>query len=245
MEAYTSIMFIPPADNKTSPAVKYENLKKKIFFFQLSLRFRHGKKTQPKIKLQDADSMDEGDLLMQDVAETPLSLGPKKPRKTAHNVVEQRYRNNLNDRINDLKMILPDLSQSEKSNKGGILKRAYEYISRLQHLNGQLVAENQRLRNALIAAGSNPNSAPAANAARASAAQDNSVYVLPRTTHFDERIRLAMVFFLKDMILNYEKGRRDGYWRMVRPFGSDGCCQRPASSGWLHALAPFCQSGLL
>ncbi|PKC07197.1 HLH-domain-containing protein, partial [Rhizophagus irregularis] len=75
----------------------------------------------------------------------------KQQKKVAHNAIERRYRNNINDRINDLKNVVPALCHlkskdskddddidevdgipaATKLNKATILRKATEYITYL------------------------------------------------------------------------------------------------------------------
>ncbi|CAO3672469.1 unnamed protein product [Rhizopus stolonifer] len=85
------------------------------------------------------------------------------PKKTAHNVIERRYRNNINDRMTELKNAVPALLCSKtnsdqlmdgvpiatKLNKATILKKSTEYIQHLKKTSVQLHQENQLLQNML------------------------------------------------------------------------------------------------
>lgn len=95
-------------------------------------------------------------------------------KKTSHNVIEKRYRSNLNDKIAALRDSIPVLrsaarkasakdvsSDSEgsctadgpgsklKFNKATVLTKATEYIKQLEKQNESLVEENSQLRNRL------------------------------------------------------------------------------------------------
>ncbi|CAO3684103.1 unnamed protein product [Rhizopus stolonifer] len=97
--------------------------------------------------------------------------GPgKQLKKVAHNAIERRYRNNINDRIHELKNVVPalykaricphdneDSSESEteivdgvevakKLNKATILKKATEYIQFLKTTNEKTDSENMILQ---------------------------------------------------------------------------------------------------
>ncbi|KAF9936347.1 hypothetical protein BGZ65_002521 [Modicella reniformis] len=96
----------------------------------------------------------------------------KQQKKVAHNAIERRYRNNINDRINDLKNVVPALcniktkdekddddddepqdadgvARATKLNKATILRKATEYIIVLQKREQATKAENTVLRRLL------------------------------------------------------------------------------------------------
>ncbi|KAG0018962.1 hypothetical protein BGZ82_000282 [Podila clonocystis] len=106
----------------------------------------------------------------------PSNQGPqptKQQKKVAHNAIERRYRNNINDRINDLKNVVPALcniktkdekddededdgpaeadgvAKATKLNKATILRKATEYIVVLQKREAATKAENAILRRLL------------------------------------------------------------------------------------------------
>ena len=80
---------------------------------------------------------------------------PKKTeRKSAHNVIEKRYRSSINDKIVELKNIVA--GEESKMNKSLILRKAIEYIRFLQNQNIKLKQENLRLKMAMESG--NPNS---------------------------------------------------------------------------------------
>ncbi|KAK9466398.1 hypothetical protein V1512DRAFT_226004 [Lipomyces arxii] len=86
-----------------------------------------------------------------------------KPKKTAHNMIEKRYRTNLNDKISALRDCVPalrcavagsfdddeeeldGLAPASKLNKATVLTKATEYILHLQQRNLQLQRENKAL----------------------------------------------------------------------------------------------------
>ncbi|KAK9355820.1 hypothetical protein V1523DRAFT_423840 [Lipomyces doorenjongii] len=86
-----------------------------------------------------------------------------KPKKTAHNMIEKRYRTNLNDKIAALRDCVPalrcavtgsfddevedldGLTPANKLNKATVLTKATEYIIHLQQRNAQLQRENKAL----------------------------------------------------------------------------------------------------
>lgn len=95
------------------------------------------------------------------------------PKKTAHNMIEKRYRTNLNDKIAALRDSVPalrvmvhrleqhepegledgldedlgGLAPAHKLNKATILSKATEYIAHLEKKNQSLARENNQLRN--------------------------------------------------------------------------------------------------
>ncbi|KAK3842971.1 MAG: hypothetical protein J3R72DRAFT_123941 [Linnemannia gamsii] len=105
----------------------------------------------------------------------PAAQGPqptKQQKKVAHNAIERRYRNNINDRISDLKNVVPALcniktkdekddddeddekdadgvTKATKLNKATILRKATEYIIVLQKREAGTKAENAILRRLL------------------------------------------------------------------------------------------------
>ena len=97
-----------------------------------------------------------------------LPNGKKMPaKKRAHNVIEKRYRANLNDKISELRDSVPSLRASKgsgalvddddgegvtpanKLNKASILSKATEYIRHLEIRNRRLEEENVALKNRL------------------------------------------------------------------------------------------------
>ncbi|KAG0283948.1 hypothetical protein BGZ96_011690 [Linnemannia gamsii] len=106
----------------------------------------------------------------------PAAQGPqptKQQKKVAHNAIERRYRNNINDRISDLKNVVPALcniktkddkddededddkdadgvTKATKLNKATILRKATEYIIVLQKREAGTKAENNILRRLLM-----------------------------------------------------------------------------------------------
>lgn len=97
-------------------------------------------------------------------ARTPMHLAGKRPedlvgnakqaKKSAHNLIERRYRNNINDRITELRDLLPayrstTISTESKMNKQTVLRKGIEYIKMLEQKNNQLTNEVQQLRTLL------------------------------------------------------------------------------------------------
>lgn len=98
----------------------------------------------------------------------PVQPGKKMPaKKRAHNVIEKRYRANLNDKIAELRDSVPSLrtknpngdsneenddaeaTPASKLNKASILSKATEYIKHLEIRNKRLEDENTGLKNRL------------------------------------------------------------------------------------------------
>ncbi|PBP21805.1 hypothetical protein BUE80_DR007339 [Diplocarpon rosae] len=94
------------------------------------------------------------------------------PKKTAHNMIEKRYRTNLNDKIAMLRDAVPSLramsgkkapgdapedlqglTPAHKLNKATVLAKATEYIAHLEKQNGSLAQENASLRSRVDAFG--------------------------------------------------------------------------------------------
>jgi len=105
--------------------------------------------------------------------ETPAAAPTRKqPKKTAHNMIEKRYRTNLNDKIAALRDSVPSLrimagtskmgeddeeedleglAPAHKLNKATVLAKATEYIRHLEKRNKRLQDENDQLKNRLNA----------------------------------------------------------------------------------------------
>lgn len=105
-------------------------------------------------------------------AEAPMQTPVK---KTAHNMIEKRYRTNLNDKIAALRQSVPSLRVTEKSingnnrrggdlvedldgltpanklNKATILSKATEYIGHLERRNQSLLREVSQLNDRIAA----------------------------------------------------------------------------------------------
>ena len=95
-------------------------------------------------------------------------MRPHLPKKRPHNIIEKRYRANLNEKIAELRDSVPSLrskktkgngsggesddenldglTPSNKLNKASILTKAVEYIHHMEHRTSRLEAENRALK---------------------------------------------------------------------------------------------------
>ncbi|KAL6806637.1 hypothetical protein GGI42DRAFT_321724 [Trichoderma sp. SZMC 28013] len=111
-----------------------------------------------------ADDLDDDDLLEE---------GGKPVKKTAHNMIEKRYRTNINDKIAALRDSVPSLRIMSKSargedttedreelhgltpahklNKATVLSKATEYIRHLEKRNNRLLDENSAMHQRIAA----------------------------------------------------------------------------------------------
>lgn len=71
----------------------------------------------------------------------------RRRRRESHNAVERRRRDNINDRIQDLSILVPEIQSdtSNRLNKGVILKKTTDYIRKLQGVNSDLTARVQEM----------------------------------------------------------------------------------------------------
>ncbi|RDA93921.1 hypothetical protein CP533_4545 [Ophiocordyceps camponoti-saundersi (nom. inval.)] len=114
---------------------------------------RDSRKRKPSDELEDDDGIDEGD---------------KPVKKTAHNMIEKRYRTNINDKIAALRDCVPSLRIMSKSargedttedrqelhgltpahklNKATVFTKATEYIRHLEKRNSRLSDENDVMK---------------------------------------------------------------------------------------------------
>ncbi|KYK54943.1 dihydrodipicolinate synthase [Drechmeria coniospora] len=119
---------------------------------------RDSRKRKMSDELDDDDEVDDED---------------KPIKKTAHNMIEKRYRTNINDKIAALRDSVPSLrimtksargedttedreelhglTPAHKLNKATVLSKATEYIRHLEKRNGRLYDENQAMRERIAA----------------------------------------------------------------------------------------------
>ncbi|CAG8455735.1 2178_t:CDS:2 [Ambispora leptoticha] len=71
----------------------------------------------------------------------------RRKRRESHNAVERRRRDNINEKIQELSTLLPDLynDSANKPNKGVILRKSVDYIRDLKKIVDQQGARNQEL----------------------------------------------------------------------------------------------------
>jgi sterol regulatory element-binding transcription factor 1 len=86
--------------------------------------------------------------------------GARSERRTAHNLIEKKYRCSINDRIHHLRSMLS--GEDAKLSKSATLRKAIDYIALLQSKNQQLVSENESLRQQLAAVTKHEDESPGA-----------------------------------------------------------------------------------
>ncbi|KAL2312724.1 Sterol regulatory element binding protein [Schizosaccharomyces pombe] len=193
-------------------------------------------------------------------SETPdFVAGPGgKPKKTAHNMIEKRYRTNLNDRICELRDAVPSLraaaalrcgnslddedlgglTPARKLNKGTILAKATEYIRHLEAKNKELQKTNKQLSDRL-AFYEDPSMAPPSNDTRAV----NSVNVVSSSdysVHQSSRPNLTQRAFTSPTLNTMGRTALNGMvgLGLFNYFGNDSS----QSVYGLFALPPFLMS---
>uniref|UniRef100_A0A1I7XHI1 BHLH domain-containing protein n=1 Tax=Heterorhabditis bacteriophora TaxID=37862 RepID=A0A1I7XHI1_HETBA len=90
--------------------------------------------------INEDDSDDDGDEMVEEQR-------PKTERRTAHNLIEKKYRCSINDRIQHLKSILA--GEDAKLSKSATLRKAIDHISTIETENQKLKMEVIRLRQLL------------------------------------------------------------------------------------------------
>eukprot|EP00054_Salpingoeca_dolichothecata_P009302 m.52484 g.52484 ORF g.52484 m.52484 type:complete len:988 (+) comp18285_c0_seq1:31-2994(+) len=93
----------------------------------------------------------EGESLESDEkpAMSKSSTKPKtREKKTAHNAIERKYRNSINDKIQEMKDSIPSsfFGANAKTNKASVLKKGIDYIRFLEKQRGRIVQENETLK---------------------------------------------------------------------------------------------------
>ncbi|KAJ1558783.1 hypothetical protein HK096_004326 [Nowakowskiella sp. JEL0078] len=75
----------------------------------------------------------------------------RRRRRESHNAVERRRRDNINEKIQELATLLPDLAldAQNKPNKGIILHRSVDYIRHIQSYTMKLEQRHRELENAI------------------------------------------------------------------------------------------------
>ncbi|CAG8647374.1 3319_t:CDS:2, partial [Ambispora gerdemannii] len=90
-----------------------------------------------------------GEFLQEDETAEKRALMNEKRRKRreSHNAVERRRRDNINEKIQELSTLLPDLynDSANKPNKGVILRKSVDYIRDLKKIVDQQGTRNQEL----------------------------------------------------------------------------------------------------
>ncbi|KAF0299243.1 Sterol regulatory element-binding protein 1 [Amphibalanus amphitrite] len=76
------------------------------------------------------------------VSPSASTAGDEPPRKNSHNAIEKRYRTSINDKIQDMRVLVCGPDSDSKMTKSAILKKAIDYIRFLKH-------QNQRFRDEL------------------------------------------------------------------------------------------------
>lgn len=113
-----------------------------------------------------SDDAEDNDEDFEELSKSETRINGRPVKKTAHNMIEKRYRTNLNDKIAALRDSVPSLrvmvkknsrgedvcedlqglTPAHKLNKATVLSKATEYIAHLEKRNRFLVKENSVLK---------------------------------------------------------------------------------------------------
>ncbi|KAG0218992.1 hypothetical protein BGX31_011461 [Mortierella sp. GBA43] len=98
----------------------------------------------------------------------------RRRRRESHNAVERRRRDNINEKIQELSTLLPEIyvDSANKPNKGVILRKSVDYIRHLQQLVSSQATRNQELEAQLQAHHKQGGASPSATTPAAAANED-------------------------------------------------------------------------
>eukprot|EP00158_Paraphelidium_tribonemae_P007044 Partr_v1_DN28087_c1_g1_i3_m57484 putative transcription factor len=102
--------------------------------------------SNPNLRNMDDDPSNAG----ADLGKHAILMERQRKRRESHNAVERRRRDHINDRIQELAILVPDC-ESSKSNKGIILRKTTDYVRFLQNTNKSLMAHVQMLQEEVAA----------------------------------------------------------------------------------------------